>query len=62
MPKKETDLLRDPVSSAQLRYQEQVEAFKTLYIPKRTRKDFNNWAKSNGMRPDILLRGRNDSR
>jgi hypothetical protein len=33
MAKKQTDLLRDPVSLAQTRYQEQVDAFKAQYIP-----------------------------
>ncbi len=31
---KETDLLKDPLSLAQQRYQEQVNAFKSQYLPK----------------------------
>ena len=30
---KETDLLKDPVSVAQLRYREQISAFKAQYLP-----------------------------
>ena len=53
---KETDLLKDPIIMASQRYREQVEAFKTQYVPKPKRKDFNEWARSHGMRPEILLR------
>ena len=35
MAGKETDLLRDPLAVAQQRYQEQVQAFKDQYIPRR---------------------------
>ena len=35
MAGKETDLLRDPLAVAQQRYQEQVQAFKGQYIPRR---------------------------
>ena len=35
MAGKETDLLRDPLAVAQKRYQEQVQAFKDQYIPRR---------------------------
>ena len=35
MPQKETDLLRDPLAVVQQRYQEQVQAFKDQYIPRR---------------------------
>ena len=49
MPKKETDLLRAPVSSAQLRYQEQIEAFKLQYIPKPKRTALGDWAKQNNI-------------
>ena len=59
MAGKETDLLRAPVSAAQLRYQEQIEAFKLQYIPKPRRKDFNAWARGNNLRPDVLLGRRN---
>jgi hypothetical protein len=34
MAQKETDLLRDPLSVAQTRYREQIQAFKDQYIPK----------------------------
>tara|TARA_Y100000310_G_scaffold276124_1_gene293071 strand:+ start:198 stop:371 length:174 start_codon:yes stop_codon:yes gene_type:complete len=56
MPQKETDLLRDPVGIAQTRYREQVQAFKDQYIPKPTRAEFNEWARSHGFRPEVLLR------
>jgi hypothetical protein len=49
MPKKETDLLRDPVSSAQLRFREQVEAFKTQYIPKPKRNSLGDLALKYGL-------------
>ena len=35
MAGKETDLLRDPLAVAQQSYQEQVQAFKDQYIPRR---------------------------
>jgi len=35
MAQKETDLLRDPLKLAQSRYQEQIQAFKEQYIPRR---------------------------
>ena len=35
MAGKETDLLRDPLAVAQQRYQEQKQAFKDQYIPRR---------------------------
>ena len=35
MAGKETDLLRDPLAVAQKRYQEQIQAFKDQYIPRR---------------------------
>jgi hypothetical protein len=35
MAGKETDLLRDPLAVAQQRYQEQIQAFKDQYIPRR---------------------------
>ena len=35
MAQKETDLLRDPLSLAQTRYREQIQAFKDQYIPER---------------------------
>tara|TARA_Y100001951_G_scaffold48771_1_gene38424 strand:+ start:798 stop:974 length:177 start_codon:yes stop_codon:yes gene_type:complete len=35
MAGKETDLLRDPLVVAQQRYQEQIQAFKDQYIPRR---------------------------
>ena len=35
MAGKETALLRDPLAVAQQRYQEQVQAFKDQYIPRR---------------------------
>ena len=56
MPQKETDLLRDPLGIAQSRYREQVQAFKDQYIPKPTRAAFNEWARSHGFRPEVLLR------
>ena len=59
MPQKETDLLRDPLAAAQQRYQEQVQAFKDQYIPKPTRADLNDWARSHGVRPDMLMGKRN---
>jgi len=59
MAGKETDLLRDPVLTAQLRFREQVEAFKDQYVPKPKRKDFNAWARANNLRPDVLLGRRN---
>ncbi len=34
MAKKDTDLLNDPLSVAQTRYREQVNAFKNQYLPK----------------------------
>ena len=55
MAQKETDLLRDPVGVAQLRYREQVEAFKEQYIPKPSRAEFNSWARQHGFRPEVLL-------
>ena len=48
MPKKETDLLRDPVSSAQIRFREQVDAFKAQYIPKRPN-PMRTFLKNNGI-------------
>ena len=48
MAKKETDLLRDPVSSAQIRFREQVEAFKEQYIPKRPN-PMRTFLKNNGI-------------
>ena len=59
MPQKETDLLRDPLTLAQQRYQEQVQAFKDQYIPKPTRADFNEWARSHGMMPQSFKSLRN---
>ena len=54
MAQKETDLLRDPLSLAQTRYREQVQAFKDQYIPKPGRAEFNEWARSKGLNPKIL--------
>jgi hypothetical protein len=55
---KETDLLRDPINLASQRYWEQINAFKDQHVPKPKRRDFNEWARSHGMRPEILLRKR----
>ena len=33
MAKKQTDLLRDPVTMASARYQEQIDSFKAQFIP-----------------------------
>jgi hypothetical protein len=48
MAKKQTDLLRDPVSLAQTRYQEQVDAFKAQYIP-RQRNPIRDLLQQNGI-------------
>ena len=48
MPKKETNLLRDPVTSAASRYWEQVDAFKEQYIPKRPN-PMRTFLKDNGI-------------
>ena len=54
MAQKETDLLHDPLAVAQTRYREQVQAFKDQYIPKPSRAEFNEWARSKGLNPKIL--------
>tara|TARA_R100001530_G_scaffold53048_1_gene39198 strand:+ start:102 stop:275 length:174 start_codon:yes stop_codon:yes gene_type:complete len=51
---KETDLLKDPIMMASQRYMEQVEAFKTQYVPKPKRGALSNWAKQNGYRVEAL--------
>ena len=51
---KETDLLKDPIMMASQRYREQVEAFKTQYVPKPKRNALRNWAEENGYRIDAL--------
>ena len=48
MPNKETNLLRDPVTSAASRYREQVDAFKEQYIPKRPN-PMRTFLKDNGI-------------
>lgn len=54
MAQKETDLLRDPVGMAQLRYREQIDAFKEQFIPKPPRNSFSKYAKEAGLRVDVL--------
>ena len=53
MAKKQTDLLRDQVSMAQTRYQEQVDAFKAQYIPTPTN-PVRDLLKQNGIDFEIL--------
>ena len=48
MAKKETDLLRYPISTAASRYREQVDAFKAQYIPKRPN-PMRTFLKNNGI-------------
>ena len=55
---KETDLLKDPVSLAQLRYKEQVDAFKAQYIPKPPRSQIKNMLRKQHLRPEIILGGK----
>ena len=54
MAQKETDLLRDPVGMAQLRYIEQIDAFKEQFIPKPHRNALSKYAKEVGLREDVL--------
>ena len=50
---KETDLLKDPVSVAQLRYREQISAFKAQYLPD-PKKEVKDYADKYGYRLDAL--------
>lgn len=54
MAQKETDLLRDPVGMAQLRYREQIDAFKEQFIPKPPRNALSKYANEVGLRIDVL--------
>ena len=54
MPQKETDLLRDPLTLAQQRYQEQVQAFKDQYIPKPSRREIGSVLREYGLDPKLL--------
>ena len=51
---KETDLLRDPLVAAQIKYQEQIVAFKEQFIPKQSSRKINEFTRSYGFSPDIL--------
>ena len=51
---KETDLLRDPLVAAQIKYQEQIVAFKEQFIPKESSRKRNEFARSYGFSPDIF--------
>jgi hypothetical protein len=53
---KETDLLNDPLASAQLRYREQIDAFKDQFIPKPKRNPINELLIQNNMRPNAVFR------
>ena len=50
---KETDLLKDPVSLAQQRYQEQVASFKTQFLTDEN-KALRQFANEKGYRLDVL--------
>ena len=54
MAQTETDLLRDPVGMAQLRYREQIDAFKEQFIPKPPRNALSKYANEAGLRVDVL--------
>jgi len=51
---KETDLLRDPLEAAQVRYQEQLQAFKEQYVPKQSTRKINEFARSYGILPSAI--------
>ena len=51
---KETDLLRDPLEAAQLRYQEQLKAFTEQYVPKQSTRKINEFARSYGVLPSAV--------
>jgi hypothetical protein len=53
---KETDLLKDPVSLAQLRYKEQVNAFKDQYIPKPSARKRNNRLRAFGFNDEYITK------
>ena len=48
MAKKQTDLLRDPVTMASTRYKEQIDSFKAQFIP-RQRNPIREMLKQNGI-------------
>ena len=50
---KETDLLKDPVSTAQLRYREQIDAFKAQFLTDEN-KALSKFANEKGYRLDVL--------
>ena len=50
---KETDLLKDPVSTAQLRYREQIDAFKAQFLTDEN-KALRQFANDNGLRINVL--------
>ena len=52
---KETDLLRDPLEAAQVRYQEQLQAFTEQYVPKESSRKRNEFARNFGFSPNIFM-------